>query len=104
MSGGSPASDLVMKGEHPGKVNYCPQTNKVGGGKKRIDAQHKKGKLTARERIEVLLDDDSFNEIMLFIDAVGIQISSGYKFEQQMWRCITKFELNRIALKFFIFS
>ena len=35
MAGGSPASDLVMRGEHPGKINYCPQTNKVGGGKKR---------------------------------------------------------------------
>ena len=34
MNGGSPASDLVMRGEHPGKINYCPQTNKVGGGKK----------------------------------------------------------------------
>lgn len=35
MAGGSPASDLVMRGEHPGKINYCPQTNKVGGGKKK---------------------------------------------------------------------
>jgi propionyl-CoA carboxylase beta chain len=31
-----------------------------GGGAKRIDAQHAKGKLTARERIEVLLDEGSF--------------------------------------------
>ncbi|MDR2688387.1 MAG: acyl-CoA carboxylase subunit beta [Azoarcus sp.] len=34
----------------------------LGGGHKRIDAQHKKGKLTARERIELFLDDDSFEE------------------------------------------
>ena len=33
-----------------------------GGGKNRIDAQHKKGKLTARERIDLLLDKDSFEE------------------------------------------
>ena len=33
---------------------------RLGGGQKRIDAQHKKGKLTARERIEVLLDSGSF--------------------------------------------
>ena len=33
---------------------------RLGGGKKRIDAQHAKGKLTARERIELLLDPDSF--------------------------------------------
>ena len=35
----------------------------LGGGQARIDAQHKKGKLTARERIEILLDDNSFEEI-----------------------------------------
>ena len=35
----------------------------LGGGQDRIDAQHKKGKLTARERIELLLDDNSFEEI-----------------------------------------
>ncbi|MCB9353919.1 MAG: acyl-CoA carboxylase subunit beta [Saprospiraceae bacterium] len=36
---------------------------KLGGGQARIDAQHKKGKLTARERVHFLLDDDSFEEI-----------------------------------------
>jgi propionyl-CoA carboxylase beta chain len=36
---------------------------KLGGGAKRIDAQHKKGKLSARERIHFLLDPDSFEEI-----------------------------------------
>ncbi len=35
----------------------------LGGGQERIDAQHKKGKLTARERIDLLLDDQSFEEI-----------------------------------------
>ncbi|MGB1103510.1 MAG: acyl-CoA carboxylase subunit beta [Crocinitomicaceae bacterium] len=34
-----------------------------GGGEKRIESQHSKGKLTARERIQLLLDDDSFEEI-----------------------------------------
>jgi propionyl-CoA carboxylase beta chain len=34
----------------------------LGGGKERINVQHKKGKLTARERLEVLLDADSFEE------------------------------------------
>jgi propionyl-CoA carboxylase beta chain len=34
----------------------------MGGGKKRIDSQHKKGKLTARERIELFLDEGSFEE------------------------------------------
>jgi propionyl-CoA carboxylase beta chain len=36
---------------------------KLGGGQNRIDAQHKKGKLTARERVHFLLDDNSFQEI-----------------------------------------
>ncbi|MCB0659752.1 MAG: acyl-CoA carboxylase subunit beta [Saprospiraceae bacterium] len=34
-----------------------------GGGKQRVDKQHKKGKLTARERVELLLDKGSFEEI-----------------------------------------
>jgi propionyl-CoA carboxylase beta chain len=40
---------------------------KLGGGQKRIDAQHKKGKLTARERIHFLLDPESFEEIGLLV-------------------------------------
>ncbi len=39
---------------------------KLGGGQKRIDTQHKKGKLTARERIELLLDEGSFEEWDMF--------------------------------------
>lgn len=41
---------------------------KLGGGEKRIEAQHAKGKLTARERIEVLVDADSFEEFDMFIE------------------------------------
>jgi propionyl-CoA carboxylase beta chain len=37
--------------------------SKLGGGQARIDAQHKKGKLTARERVHFLLDEGSFEEI-----------------------------------------
>ncbi|WP_108810058.1 carboxyl transferase domain-containing protein [Sphingorhabdus sp. Alg231-15] len=40
----------------------------LGGGQKRIDSQHAKGKLTARERIEVLLDEDSFEEIDTYVE------------------------------------
>ncbi|MFQ5604900.1 MAG: acyl-CoA carboxylase subunit beta [bacterium] len=39
----------------------------LGGGQKRIDAQHKKGKLTARERIELLLDENSFQEVDMLV-------------------------------------
>ena len=41
---------------------------RLGGGQERIDAQHARGKLTARERIDLLLDDDSFEEIDMFVE------------------------------------
>lgn len=40
---------------------------KLGGGEKRIASQHKKGKLTARERIDLLLDEGSFEELDMFV-------------------------------------
>jgi propionyl-CoA carboxylase beta chain len=40
---------------------------RLGGGQKRIDAQHAKGKLTARERVEVLLDEGSFEEYDMYV-------------------------------------
>jgi propionyl-CoA carboxylase beta chain len=39
----------------------------LGGGQKRIDAQHKKGKLTARERLHFLLDEGTFEEIGMLV-------------------------------------
>src|SRR6201997_5838363 len=41
---------------------------KLGGGEKRIEAQHKRGKLTARERLELLLDRGSFEEFDMFVE------------------------------------
>src|SRR5262252_3312710 len=41
---------------------------RLGGGAKRIEAQHAKGKLTARERIDLLLDPDSFEEWDMFVE------------------------------------
>jgi propionyl-CoA carboxylase beta chain len=41
---------------------------RAGGGKARIEAQHKRGKLTARERIELLLDKGSFEEFDMFVE------------------------------------
>ena len=40
---------------------------RLGGGEKRIDSQHKKGKYTARERIAMLLDEGSFEEFDMFV-------------------------------------
>jgi len=41
---------------------------RMGGGQRRIDNQHGKGRLTARERIEVLLDADSFEEVDMYVE------------------------------------
>src|ERR1700720_1422053 len=41
---------------------------RAGGGEKRIEAQHKRGKLTARERVELLMDRDSFQELDMFVE------------------------------------
>ena len=40
---------------------------KLGGGQRRIDSQHSKGKLTARERINLLFDEGSFEEIGILV-------------------------------------
>ena len=43
------------------------EESKLGGGVKRIDSQHEKGKFTARERIDMLLDEGSFEEFDMFV-------------------------------------
>jgi len=52
------------------KINHLRELkaqSRLGGGKARIDAQHKKGRLTARERINLLLDKGSFRELDAFV-------------------------------------
>ena len=49
------------------KLRQAREEAMLGGGQKRIDEQHAKGKLTARERIELLVDTDSFEEFDLFV-------------------------------------
>ena len=44
------------------------ESARAGGGEKRIEAQHKRGKLTARERVELLMDRDSFQELDMFVE------------------------------------
>ena len=41
---------------------------RLGGGLKRIEAQHAKGRLTARERLDVLLDEGSFEELDMYVE------------------------------------
>jgi acetyl-CoA carboxylase carboxyltransferase component len=48
----------------------------LGGGEKRIARQHEKGKLTARERLGLLFDEDTFQEANLFMEyAIGEELS-----------------------------
>lgn len=50
------------------RLDAVRQNARLGGGQARIDAQHIRGKLTARERIAVLLDPDSFEEYDTFVE------------------------------------
>ena len=49
------------------KLKQLKEKVMLGGGKDKIDAQHAKGKMTARERIDMLLDEGSFSEIDAFV-------------------------------------
>jgi acetyl-CoA carboxylase carboxyltransferase component len=49
------------------RLKKLQEKAKLGGGQKRIDAQHQKGKLTARERLDLLLDEGSFEEFDMFV-------------------------------------
>jgi len=53
---------FTLKTAFRNKLEHAKDDALVGGGNKRIDAQHQKGKLTARERLSLLLDPDSFRE------------------------------------------
>ncbi|MDX5319902.1 MAG: methylmalonyl-CoA carboxyltransferase, partial [Bacteroidota bacterium] len=48
-------------------LNQLREEARLGGGQDRIESQHKKGKLTARERIHLLLDEGSFEEVGAFV-------------------------------------
>jgi len=49
------------------RLQKMREASLLGGGEKRIDAQHKKGKLTARERVDLLVDEGSFVELDRFV-------------------------------------
>ncbi|MGH6676794.1 MAG: carboxyl transferase domain-containing protein, partial [Xanthobacteraceae bacterium] len=50
------------------KLEARREAARLGGGERRIDAQHERGKLTARERLELLMDHDSFEEFDMFVE------------------------------------
>jgi acetyl-CoA carboxylase carboxyltransferase component len=49
------------------RLQQLRDESKLGGGERRIEQQHARGKLTARERLELLLDEDSFRELDAFV-------------------------------------
>jgi propionyl-CoA carboxylase beta chain len=49
------------------KLDEMREKARLGGGQDKIDAQHQKGKLTARERLELLVDKNSFEEFDMFV-------------------------------------
>ncbi len=58
---------IRRKVDRRAQLREMREQSKIGGGQRRIDAQHSRGKLTARERIALLLDDGSFEEIDTFV-------------------------------------
>src|SRR5258708_10031316 len=74
----------MSKSHESDKINELRQRKeqaKLGGGQKRIDDQHKKGKLTARERLDELLDPGSFEET----DALVEHRSTDFGLEKQKY-------------------
>ncbi|MDC3024587.1 acyl-CoA carboxylase subunit beta [Alphaproteobacteria bacterium] len=58
------------------KLTEILKKAEYGGGKKRVLAQYKKGKLTARDRINVLLDDSSFQEMGMLVKSKNVEVGS----------------------------
>ncbi|HET9476012.1 MAG TPA: acyl-CoA carboxylase subunit beta [Dehalococcoidia bacterium] len=61
------AIDEKQKLDRITELQRLKESSQLGGGAERIDAQHKRGKLTARERINILLDEGSFEEMDAFV-------------------------------------
>src|SRR4029078_2990308 len=67
LSLGIPRSRSAMK-EIVEKLEQRRAKAREGGGKARVEAQHKRGKLTARERIDLIMDKGSFEEFDMFVE------------------------------------
>jgi acetyl-CoA carboxylase carboxyltransferase component len=63
------------------KLRELKAQSRLGGGRERIEAQHKRGRLTARERIDLLLDKGSFREI----DAFVVHRTNDFGLDQQKY-------------------
>ena len=60
-------SELILMNEKFAQLDAKKQEALLGGGEKRIEAQHNKGKLTARERLHFLFDEGSFEELGMLV-------------------------------------
>lgn len=63
----TPASHPKSTHEKLAELHDIKAAARLGGGQKRIETQHQKGKLTARERLDLLLDPGTFNELDMFV-------------------------------------
>uniref|UniRef100_A0A8C2U515 Propionyl-CoA carboxylase beta chain, mitochondrial n=1 Tax=Coturnix japonica TaxID=93934 RepID=A0A8C2U515_COTJA len=63
-----PVTGPALAAAPPPRIEEKRRAALLGGGQSRIDAQHRRGKLTARERILLLLDPDSFDEYDMFVE------------------------------------
>jgi acetyl-CoA carboxylase carboxyltransferase component len=63
------------------ELRRLKELSRLGGGSERIEAQHKRGKLTARERLQILLDEGSFEEL----DALVMHRSSEFGLDKQRY-------------------
>src|SRR3972149_3824984 len=62
-------------------LQQLKEKGRLGGGQERIDAQHKRGKLTARERLHILLDEAAFEET----DALAPPRSAEFGLDKQRY-------------------
>ncbi|MDV2684960.1 acyl-CoA carboxylase subunit beta [Alkalihalophilus lindianensis] len=62
--------------DHINELEERREKVKLGGGEARIDAQHNRGKMTARERIDLLVDEETFVELNPFIEHRGLDYGS----------------------------
>jgi len=70
-----PATDSLAE------LESYKEKSRLGGGEKRIEAQHERGKLTARERLNILLDEGTFDEI----DSLVTHRSSEFGLDKQVY-------------------
>jgi propionyl-CoA carboxylase beta chain len=66
-NGASGVHERVTTAEGLARLHEMREKAYLGGGEKRIQQQHAKGKLTARERVDLLLDEGSFEEVDMFV-------------------------------------